>query len=96
MARDVGQKDYRPLGAPEVVAYTGTAGNGSAIAAGVKAVDVVCTTAAFIAIGKSAIATTSYMPVEAAKHYRYAVAEGDRVSAIQSASGGNVHIWSLV
>ena len=95
MSRNVGQKDYRPLSV-EVVAYTATPGNGTALAAGVKAVDVICTTAAFIAIGKTAIATTSDIPVEAAKHYRYAVSQGDRVSAIQSAAGGNVHIVSLV
>ena len=95
MSRNIGQNDYRPLSV-EVVAYTGTAGNGAALAVGVKAVDVVCTTAAYIAIGKTAVATSSYIPVEAAKHYRYAVAQGDRVSAIQQASGGNVHIVSLV
>lgn len=93
-SRNVEQVDYRPLSV-EVVAYTGTAGNGTAVGSGVKAVDVVCTTAAFIAIGKTAVATTSFIPVEALKHYRYAVTEGDRVSAIQSAAGGNVHIVSL-
>ena len=92
--RNLSQSDYRP-GTPEVVAYTGTAGNGTAIPSGVKAVDVVCTTAAYIAIGKTAVATASFIPVEAAKHYRYLVAEGDRVSAIQQASGGNVHIVPL-
>ena len=93
--RDVGQSVFRPL-STEVVAYTGTAGNGVAIGVGVKAVNVVCTTAAYIKIGKTAVATVNDIPVEAAKHYTFAVYEGDRVSAIQSAAGGNVHITSLV
>ncbi len=92
--RLLSQSDYRP-GTPEVVAYTGTHGPSAALGSGVKAVDVVCTTAAHIAIGKTAIATTSFMPVEAAKYYRYLVAEGDRVSAIQQAAGGNMFVIPL-
>lgn len=93
--RDVGQSIYRPL-STEVVAYTGTAGNGTAIGVGVKAVDVVCTTAAFIKIGKTAVATVNDIPAAAGIHHVFAVQEGDRVSAIQSAAGGNAHITSLV
>jgi len=92
---DIGQAYFRPK-STEVVAYTGTAGNGTAIGVGVKAVLVVCTTAAYINIGKTAVATSSDIPVEAAKHYIFRVAEGDRVSAIQQAAGGNAHIVSLV
>lgn len=93
--KDLGQSVFRPL-STEVVAYTGTAGNGTALANGVKAVRVVCTTAAFIAIGKSAVAVVTDMPIAAGVPEVFRVEQGDRVSAIQSASGGNVHITSLV
>ena len=93
--KDLGQSVFRPL-STEVVAYTGTAGSGTALANGVKAVRVVCTTAAFVAIGKTAVATVNDMPVAAGAVEIFRVDSGDRVSAIQSASGGNVHITSLV
>jgi hypothetical protein len=94
MSRNLAQSDYRP-GTPEVVAYTATHGPSAALGSGVKAVDVVCTTAAYIAIGKTAIATSSFIPVEAAKHYRYMVAEGDRVSAIRQSGDGSMFVIPL-
>lgn len=77
------------------VAYTGTAGNGTAAAAGVTAVRVVTTTAAFIKIAKTAIAVAddAYMPAGAAETFQ--CGEGERVSAIQVASGGNLH-WTFL
>jgi len=93
--KDNGQSVWRPL-STEVVAYTGTAGVGTAVPSGVKAVHVVCTTAAFVKIGKTATATVNDIPFQASVPQTFRIEEGDRVSAIQSAAGGNVHITSLV
>lgn len=93
--KDLAQSVFRPL-STEVVAYTGTAGSGTALAVGVKAVRVVCTTAAFVKIGSGVTATVNDMPVAAGAVEIFRVEQGDRVSAIQSAAGGNVHITSLV
>ena len=95
MAQNLAQMALRPL-STEVVAYTGTAGNGTAIPKGVHAVHIVTTTASFIAIGKTAVATVNDIPCPAlGTGYIFGVTEGDRVSAIQSAAGGNVHITLL-
>jgi hypothetical protein len=95
MAGNLAQFAYRPK-STEVVAYTGTAGNGTAIPVGIHAVHVVTTTAAFIKIGKTAVATVNDIPCPAlGTGYIFGVSEGDRVSAIQSAAGGNVHITLL-
>lgn len=83
------------LDASGTVAYTGTAGNGSAAAAGITAVRVVTTTAAFITIGKTAeaVANDTYMPAGVAETFQ--CGEGERVSAIQVSSGGNLQ-WTFL
>lgn len=95
MARDVGQSVFHPV-ATTATAYTGTAGNSAAVAAGIKAVRVVCTTAAFVAVGKGVTAVSTDMPMAAGVPEIFLVQEGDRVSAIQQSSGGNVHVTTLV
>ena len=95
MAGSLAQLALRPL-STEVVAYTGTAGNGAAIGPGIHAVHIITTTAAFIKIGKTAVATVNDIPCPSlGLGYVFGVTEGDRVSAIQSAAGGNVHITLL-
>ena len=77
------------------VAYTGTKGDGTAAGAGIVAVRVVTTTAAFIRIGKTAeaVANDTYMPAGVPATFQ--CGEGERVSAIQVAAGGNLH-WTFL
>lgn len=77
------------------VPYTGTAGNGAAAGAGIIAVRVVTTTAAFIRIGKTAVAVAddTYMPAGVSETFQ--CGEGERVSAIQVAAGGNLQ-WTFL
>lgn len=74
------------------VAYTGTAGNSTAAPVGISVVRVVTTTASFIAIGKTAVATANDAPMAANTPEYFKIFEGERVSAIQSAAGGNLHV----
>lgn len=87
------------FGTGSVTSYTGTAGATSAInQPGVNAVWVLCTTAAYVKVGVSATATSVDWPVAANVPVIIPVeAEpGFRVSAIQVASGGNLHVIGLV
>lgn len=83
------------LDASGTIAYTGTAGVSTAAATGIRAVRVVTTTAAFIKIGKSvtAVADDTYMPAGVAETFQ--CFEGERVSAIQVSSGGNLQ-WTYL
>jgi hypothetical protein len=83
------------LDASGTIAYTGTAGVSTAAAVGIRAVRVVTTTAAFISIGKdsSAVANDTYMPAGVPEIFQ--IMEGERVSAIQVASGGNLQ-WTYL
>ncbi len=79
----------------KTAAYTGTAGSTDTWDAGVEALLVWTTTAAYIAIGNGVTATTSSTPIPANVPIPFAVPKGTggpwRVSAIQVASGGNVY-----
>jgi hypothetical protein len=77
------------------VAYTGTAGNSTAAGTGIRAVRVLTTTAAYISIGKDAVAVANdvYMPAGVPETFQ--CFEGERVSAIQVASGGNLQVTYL-
>lgn len=77
------------------VAYTGTAGNSAAFGAYTHKVRVVVSTAAFVAIGKSAVATTSSMYMPADRPEYFLCRPGERVSAVQSAAGGNLFVTEL-
>lgn len=76
------------------VAYTTTAGTISN-AVKSKVVRVVCTTAAYIAIGTAPTAGTSdmYMAAEVAEYFR--IEPGDKVSARQVAAGGTLHVTEM-
>ena len=79
----------------KTASYTGTAGSTGTWDAGVEALLVWTTTAAYIAIGNGVTATTSSTPIPANVPVPIAVPKGTggpwRVSAIQVASGGNVY-----
>lgn len=84
------------LGTHQSVSYTGTAGTiTNPVGAQTYAVRVIATTAAHIAIGASPTATTSdvYMPAGIAEYF--IINPGEKVSAIQSASGGTLHVTEL-
>jgi hypothetical protein len=85
------------LGTHQSVAYTGTAGTiTTAMSDGVNKVRVVVTTTAYIKIGSSPTATTSdvYLPADAAEYFT--IRPGEKVSAIQVASGGTLHVTEIV
>ena len=89
----------RPLNDTEypakTVSYTGTAGATATWKSGPQGVVVFCTTAAYIAVGEGATATTSSTPLPANTPVPFVVPQGSgapwRVSAIQIASGGDVY-----
>ncbi len=84
------------LGTHQSVAYTGTAGTiATAITAGVTKVRVLVTTDAFIKIDNSPTATTSdvYLPGLSVEYF--SVTPGMKVSAVQVASGGTLHVTEL-
>lgn len=83
----------RPMyGKGQNVAYTGTAGTiTNALPPGTGAVVVLCTTAAFVRVGADPTATSSDLPVAANVPVRLEAGQGDKVSAIQVASGGTLY-----
>lgn len=74
------------------VAYTASAGNSTVAPVGITVVRVYTTTAAFIAIGKNAVATVNDAPISAGEKEYFKIGEGERVSAIQSTAAGNLHV----
>jgi len=76
------------------IAYTGTAG---VISNGVTAsfARIVCTTAAYIAFGETPTATASdlYVPADSPEYFR--IPPGHKVSAVQVASGGTLHVTEM-
>lgn len=89
----------KPCGAGQVVAYTGTAGTiANPLPAGANAIWVFCTSIAHVKVGASPTATTADFPVPASVPVVIPldVNNGDiKVSAIQSATGGNLHVAPL-
>lgn len=89
------QTTYRP-GTHQKVAYTGTAGvTTNGVSAQIKTIRVVLTTAGYIKIGAAPTATTSdvYMPANWPEYFT--VSPGQKVSAIQDAAGGNLHVTEM-
>lgn len=85
------------LGTHQSVAYTGTAGTiSNAISAKVSAVRVLVTTAAYVKIGVSPTATTSDVLMAANVPEIFLCDGGEKVSAIQSAAGGTLHVTELL
>ena len=86
-------------GGGQVVAYTGTAGTiSNALPPGAKAVWVFCTTIAHVKVGADPTATAADFPVPASVPVIFTIENntGDiKVSAIQTASGGNLHVCPL-
>lgn len=93
---------YVMPGAPgQVVSYTGTAGVSAALPHGAFAVWVFCTTIAHIKISyddAGTAAVTTDFPVPASVPVKIPLAPGRsgvKVSAIQSAAGGNLHLCPI-
>lgn len=84
---------WRP-GTNQVVAYTGTAGTiSNAVGSQTRVVRVVTTTAAYAAIGTSATTTDVYMPAGVPEYFL--VTPGEKISAVQVSSGGNLHVTEM-
>ena len=81
------------------VAYTGTAGNTSTWQAGPQGVIIWATTACYIEVGESAVATTASTPIPAFTPIAFKVPLSTsglwRVSAIQIATSGAVYCKPL-
>ena len=92
MSRPFDQTIFRPV-APQVVAYTASAGTSSAVGANTNAVRIVCTTAAYISFGTTATTSDIYVPANVPENF--SITPGTTVSAIQVASGGNLHVAEL-
>lgn len=78
------------------VAYTGTAGTTSAVAATTTVIRVISTTDCFIEIGAAptAVADTGmYLPALVPEYF--ACKGSDKVSAIQVASGGTIYVSQM-
>lgn len=77
-------------GATVVVAYTDTAAVSAALAA--HCVRVIATTACFLKFGATPVATTSdmYLPADVPEYFF--ISSGSKISAIRSATSGNLYI----
>ena len=84
------------LGDAQDVSYTGTAGNSTAAPSGVIKVRVIVTTAAYVKIGKDAVAVSPGTYMAAGAGESFSITPGERVSAIQVASGGTLNVTWLV
>lgn len=91
-----GQETSFRLSTHQSVAYTGTAGTiTNPVGNETKTVRVICTSAAYIKIGKTPTATTSdvYMPADRPEVFR--IGAGEKVSAIQVSGAGSLHVTEL-
>lgn len=89
----------KPTGPGQVVAYTGTAGTiANPIPMGASAIWIFCTSIAHVKWGASPTATTADFPVPASVPVVIQLDRNDgniKVSAVQSAAGGNLHVCGL-
>lgn len=84
------------LSTVQKVAYTGTAGTiSNGVGTQTYKVRVVCTSAAYIAIGNSPTATTNdvYVPADTPEYF--SITPGMKVSAIQVSAGGTLHVAEI-
>lgn len=84
------------LGTHQSKAYTGTAGTiDNAVGDGTFKVRVVVTSAAYIKVDKSPTATSAdvYLPADTPEYFT--ITPGMKVSAIQVASGGTLHVTEI-
>lgn len=105
MSANLFQTIRRPMyGAGSLTAYTGTAGTSPALPVGANAVWVLCTTAAYVKVGidPTAVAEKDFpvaanvgivLPLE--KPTNPGSDGVFKVSAVQVAAGGNLHIIPL-
>jgi len=78
------------------VAYTGTAGTiSNSFAAGIQRIRVLVTTDAYVAIGYSPTATTNDMYMTGLVPEYFTVSQGQKVSAMQVASGGTLNVTEI-
>jgi hypothetical protein len=79
------------------VAHAGTAGKiSNGVGAQCYRVRVWCSTDAYVKIGDSPTATSSDMPMTAGIAETFTITRGQKVSAIQISSGGNLYVTELV
>lgn len=86
---------YR-AGLHQKVAFTGTAGvTTNGVSVGVNVVRVVLTSAGYIAFGAAPTATANdiYLPANWPEYFN--VTPGQKVSAVQDAAGGNLHVTEM-
>ncbi len=84
------------LGTHQSVAYTGTAGTiATVVGTQTRQIRVIVTTAAYVKVDNSPTATSSdvYMPADSAEYFT--CTPGMKVSAIQVASAGTLHVTEL-
>lgn len=84
------------LGTHQSVTYTGTAGTiATAVGLGTFKVRVVVTSAAFVLVDKDPTATSAavYMPADSPEYFT--ITPGMKVSAIQVAAGGTLHVTEI-
>jgi hypothetical protein len=86
---------YR-LGTHQSVAYTAVAGTiTNAVNDQTRVVRVVCTSDAHVRIGTNPTATTSDPLVPANTPEYFAIARGEKVSAVQATAGGTLHVTEM-
>ncbi len=85
------------LGAHQNAAYTTTAGTiANAIGPQTYKIRIVCTTDAFVKVGDAPTATTSD-PLFPANSVEYVtITPGQKVSAVQSAASGTLHVTEVI
>ena len=81
------------LGASKTVAYTGTAGTTAEMGAQTYAVSITVTTAAFVALDKTATTADHFLPANTPLVVQ--CQPGQTVSAIQLSSNGSLYITEL-
>lgn len=80
----------------QTVAYTGTAGAiSNAVGANIHRVRITVTTDAFVAFGSAPTATTSDMYVSAGYDHLFTIKPGQKVSAVQVSTGGNLYVTEM-
>lgn len=83
------------LGTHQSVAYSTAAGTiSSGAGTGINKVRVVATSASYVFIGSTAATSSdAYLPAESAEYFT--VTPGQKVSAIQVASSGTLHVTDI-
>jgi hypothetical protein len=80
----------------QVAAYTGTPGNSTVFDNTYQTVRIQATTLCHYKVGPAAVAAVTDNPLSAGVFEYVKVRPGDRISVIQSAAGGNLHIAKVL